>query len=167
MVKGWTVCNDPAVICYNAPMTLIIDAYPIPETGKLEIEISRTVDIHISAAEAKRQCDDWLSYEIMPMLFADEPDLRICNDGRAVWRIPIVFKAHVGIVGGVGYVDMDVMTAELLYSDHQIEKILKQMRKLGKTVPPRPKQTLSTEFYPPPHLEALPSKEVSEEYVVA
>ena len=148
-------------------MALIIDAYPIPETGRLDIEIKRSVDIRVSAAEAKRQCDDWLGYEIMPMLFADEPDLRICDSGRAVWRIPIVFKAHIGVVGVVSHVEMDVVTAELLYSNDQVEEMIRQMERLGKTVPPRPKQILSPEFYSPPHLEAPPSKEVSEEYVVA
>lgn len=68
-------------------------------------------------------------------LMGQEPSLVIGE--RVVWRVPVVFTAtHVGVVGKVGEIDVDVESGELLRPEGVEEAMLCEAKKLAKGLPP-------------------------------
>lgn len=91
-------------------MTVIIDQYPLLETGTFEIR--QMVTVHVSAEEARRKVARWLRMEVSHMLGADMPTLVVSQP--TVWRVPVHFSApRVGVVGIVGEIAVDVLTGEI------------------------------------------------------
>lgn len=124
------------------------------EGEKLHVQMETGKRINISAREARRECNCWLDEHVAATFLAQEPEL-IDDDERMVWRVPVVLTAtHVGVVGEVGRVDVDVMTAEIFATKKQIKALRKNGKKLYKTVPPYTPRPLPREFMPPPRLQA-------------
>ena len=144
-------------------MALIIDAYPIPQKrGRFDLKIERSIDLQVTADEAKKQCDRWLFDEVGYMLMAQEPNFLVRED-RAVWHVPIVLTAtHVGIVGEVGHVDIDVVTAEMHIPDGMVESMFEIGDELHEKLPPYKRQTVVPDRMPPPHLKAPRSQVIAE-----
>ncbi len=61
---------------------------------------------------------------------------------------------HVGRVGEVGTVDVDVRTGEMANSPAGKDGIMQRARELVKTLPPYRHQTLPEKFMPKPHMRA-------------
>ena len=142
-------------------MTILLEKFQVPqEKGKFSFSISSiyengdaekaisqlneiTLDIRISAVEAKRKVSGWLIDEVSMMMGGEPPSLIIqpSNNGKsgywAVWRTPAVYTApHVGVVGQVGEIDVDVVTGELYDLEAKKPEILAAAKKLAKTMPP-------------------------------
>lgn len=102
-----------------------------------EREQKGEVETAISAREARRQCNIWLGKDVSMSFLAQMPDLFTEDDGKIVWRTPIAYTAtHVGFVGLVGCVDVDVETGEIIVTDDQIKRFFVQGLTLSKTLPP-------------------------------
>src|SRR5688572_8458230 len=93
-------------------MMVIFDNITIPEKGLLEINIQRTVEIIITAEQARKRVSFWLTDQVSYMMGAEPPDLAIGN--QAVWRVPVsISYPQIGKLGNIGTIDVDVQTGEL------------------------------------------------------
>lgn len=116
-------------------MIILLDHYPIPERGPVQITIQENFEIHVTAAEARRQVDRWLVDQVSYMMTAEMPLLVL--DKRPVWRVPVVLTAsHLGKVGQVGTVDVDVQTGQMDDSAEQITALQQRGVALGKQLAP-------------------------------
>ncbi len=115
--------------------TIILDEIDLPETGPAEIQVKRNFTIHISATQARRKVNGWLALKVSTSMLGDTPSLVV--NQRIVWRVPILFTAiHVGPVGTVGSVDVDVESGEILTHTANIEEMYCRAEELAKTLPP-------------------------------
>lgn len=95
-------------------MTLILDNITIPERGTLEIKVDRTVEINVTAEQARKKVDHWLMDQVSFMIGAKEPSLVILGE-KTVWRVPAWISFIQGRWEGlIGIVDVDVLTGEML-----------------------------------------------------
>lgn len=110
--------------------TIILDDVTLPETGAVEIRINRSFTIGISAEEARHAVNRWLSSQVSMSLLADEPLLFISDE--ICWKIPVLLTAgHLGAVGRVGFVDVDIENGELHISPAIQQEISKKAVKLA------------------------------------
>jgi len=141
-------------------MTILLEEFPVPqEKGRFSFSINRicendngetvtipqneiTVEIRVSAVEAKRKVSGWLIMEVSMMMGGEPPSLVIRrslnreSSQSAVWRTPAVFTApHVGVVGQIGEIDVDVMTGELYDLEAKKPEVLAAAKKLAKKLP--------------------------------
>lgn len=134
-------------------MTIILDHYKIPETGTFEIR--QTVTVNVSAQAAQRAVNRWLLMNISTQMGAEEPSLVV--NQQTVWRVPVRFTTpHVGKVGTVGYIDVDVLTGELLRLDSCQREIEQAAAELATFLPPfEPNMHISADYLlnhaPPAH----------------
>lgn len=116
----------------NATVILDID---LPESGPAEIEVKRAFTIGVSATQARRRVNGWLALHVSTSMLGDTPSLVIAE--RVVWRVPILFTAtHVGPVGTIGAVDVDVESGEVLPETADVEEMYCRIKELAKTLPP-------------------------------
>lgn len=113
-------------------MVIILDKHPVPEKGTFEIR--QSVNILVSAQEARDSVNRWLLKDVSYMIGAEDPTLVVSD--RIVWRVPAVLTApHVGHVGMAGTVDVDVQTGEFDTSSLRKEQILQGARELAADMP--------------------------------
>jgi hypothetical protein len=68
----------------------------------------------IDAVTARRKVSGYIGLEISSMMGGTAPAL-VYNEGRLVWRVPIIFATPFeGQLGVVGVVDVDARTGTLL-----------------------------------------------------
>ena len=92
---------------------IVLDELSLPETGLVRLKLDRIFTINISATEARRRVSNWLAWEVTMTLMGQEPSLVISEP--VVWRVPVVFTAaHVGVVGDVGEIDVNVESGEVI-----------------------------------------------------
>jgi hypothetical protein len=95
----------------------------VPTNGKLTVDFQLTADVNISSAVAKRKVNAFIATHIGNLLLAGEPALTFTE--RIVWRVPVdLTQPHIGRLGKVGEVDVDVATGEIIldaYIQSQIE----------------------------------------------
>ena len=122
----------------GSAMQIILEPYPIPERGTFQIQ--ETVTIQVSADEARHQVDRWLLHEVNSQMGADQPVLVVGE--RSVWRVPIYWSApHVGHVGIVGSVEVDVLNSEMDRSAQRIAELVTRAQGLAAGLPPyQPRQ---------------------------
>lgn len=114
---------------------IVLDELSLPETGTVRLKLDRIFTINISATEARRKVSNWLAWEVTMTLMGQEPSLVIGEP--VVWRVPVVFTAgHVGVVGGVGAIDVEVESGEILRPEGIEEAMLCEAKKLAKDLPP-------------------------------
>ena len=101
-------------------MTIVLDNYVIPEHGRLDIRA--TVDLVVSAQEARRLVDRWLLESVSVLIGADMPTLIIGR--QVVWRVPV----WMGLAGGgrtqLGAIDVDVTSGALLDARRRVSAII-------------------------------------------
>ncbi len=115
--------------------TILLDEIDLPESGPVEIEIKRSFTIGISATRARRTVNGWLFLKVSTSMLGDTPSLVVAE--RVVWRVPILFTAtHVGPVGRIGSVDVDIESGEVLAETADIEDMYCRIEELAKTLPP-------------------------------
>lgn len=116
-------------------LTLLLDEYTLPKSGVVDLQLNRTFEINVTAEQARRQVKGWLLDQVSYMMTAKLPILVI--GARVVWRVPVILTAtHVGHVGVVGEVDVDVETGALCDVPVCKAAILAQASKLAATIPP-------------------------------
>lgn len=93
-------------------MAIILDLYTVPKKGKVELKVNRSFEIKVTSEEARHQVNRWLLNEVSYMMATDLPTLVVGE--RVAWRVPAWFGApHLGRIGVVGAIDVDVETGEL------------------------------------------------------
>ena len=103
-------------------MDVLIERVSVPESGILDLQVP-SIQINISAEQARRIVNRWLLNEVSYMMHAHIPTLVI--NGHTRWRVPAVLTAtHVGTVGVVGAVDVDATTGEMFDLEAQKEHVL-------------------------------------------
>lgn len=130
-------------------MTIVLENLTIPERGLLELHFKQSIEIKVTAEEARRKVNRWLMDYVSYMMHADPPVLVV--DGKeAVWRVPaILTNSRVGDVGVTGTVDVNVYTGQMDDSPALIEQITRCALEMVKGLPPyQPRQTVPEEFIP-------------------
>lgn len=143
-------------------MTIILDNYPLPEKGQVEIKVDRCFEIKITAAEARRQVGRWLQENVTMLIGAEPPSLVI--DEQIVWRVPVVFSVpDWGQVGVVGAVAVDVQTGAMTIPPSFGREIEDRAEELAQRLPPyRPRDDVPAVYYPehiPPAPTLMPDEE--------
>ena len=128
-------------------MEILLDEIALPEHGEVELKFERKFTINISAEQARRQVNRWLLLEVSTMIGAETPTLVLKDP--VVWRVPAVFTApHVGSVGIVGTVEVDVQTGQM---NNSIEcKVLIEhcAQELAASLPPYPaRREVPTQYW--------------------
>lgn len=92
-------------------MNVLLHDEPLIHTGTFEIR--RTVTVNVSAQEARRQVHRWLLLEVSHMMGAEEPTLIVGDE--TCWRVPVHLSTpQRGIIGQVGFVDINAINGELV-----------------------------------------------------
>ena len=94
-------------------MHVILDNYPIPEQGQVDIDVRFSFEINIDTLEARKVVNAWLLNEVSYMIGAGKATLVLSK--RPTWRVP----AWIAFSGApqkniVGVVDVDVQTGEII-----------------------------------------------------
>ena len=94
-------------------MHVILDNYPIPEQGQVDIDVRFSFEINIDTLEARKVVNAWLLNEVSYMIGAGKATLVLSQ--RPTWRVP----AWIAFSGEpqkniVGVVDVDVQTGEII-----------------------------------------------------
>jgi hypothetical protein len=118
-------------------MHVILDNYPIPEQGQVNINVHFSFEINIDALEARKVVSSWLLNEISYMIGAGKATLVLSQ--RPTWRVP-AWIAFPGVPQKniVGVVDVDVQTGEIINpneSKAKLESHLEETVKPGLTLP--------------------------------
>lgn len=126
-------------------MQIILEPHTIPERGTFQIQ--HTVTIRVSADEACRLVDEWLLHEVNSQMGAEQPDLVVGE--RNVWRVPVYWSApHVGRVGFVGVVEVNVLNGTMDNSLQRRAELLQRAEALAAELPPyQPQQNQSRSSY--------------------
>lgn len=130
-------------------MTVILDDITIPETGVVRIQVDQTAHIQVSAEKARKRVRRWLREDVALLLSAQTPMLTLAE--RIVWRVPVTLsKTHLGTIGQVGTVDVDVLTGELIDTT-EIDKasLIQAAQALSHSLPPyQPRQEIADTYLP-------------------
>lgn len=136
-VLDYLQANVPALCARGTQMTvtILLDHDAVPERGTFTLSVNRSVEIEVTAEEARRRAKEWLIDEISYMMTVASPTLVVGD--RVVWRIPALLTApHVGTVGVAGDVDVDVQTGEIHMTEAQKAALLTALSQLAQRVPP-------------------------------
>jgi hypothetical protein len=115
-------------------MTIFLEAYTIPEKGKVELKVDRSFEITVTAAEARRKVNRWLLNEVSYLIGADPPTLVVGE--HVAWRVPAwIGFPHTGRVGVVGTVDVDVQTGDMENLAERKLEIEQNLEKLKPNLP--------------------------------
>jgi hypothetical protein len=116
-------------------MNVQLDVLALPRSGRVEVKIDLTADIHVTAATARRRVSRLVISEIGNLLYGGEPSLVVGE--RICWRVPVLLAyPDTGPVGQAGALDVDVETGEVLVTPEQIEAITNYARYLAQCTPP-------------------------------
>jgi hypothetical protein len=116
-------------------MTILLERFEVPERGLLEIDLKQSVEIRVTAAEARRKVSGWLTDEVTYMMQAEMPTLVI--GAQVVWRVPAVFTSpQVGRVDIVGYVEVDVYTGQMNSSSELASQFMMCAQQVVAKLPP-------------------------------
>ena len=103
-------------------MNIQLEGMSLPGSGRVEVDIRVSADLHITATTARRRVSRMVISEIGNLLHGGEPSLVMGE--RIRWRVPIILAyPDIGPVGQVGALDVDVETGEVLASPEQLAEI--------------------------------------------
>lgn len=127
-------------------MPVLLEGIDIREVGVYEIR--QTLNVQVTAEQARRTVNRWLLDHVSDVMRAEAPTLVV--NGRSVWRVPAVLTAvHVGLVGIVGMVDVDAVTGDLIDAERSSEELIAKGIQLAQTIPPYPgPRSVPDEFIP-------------------
>lgn len=124
-------------------MTILLDNIPIPEHGTLTINL--TIEIKVTAEQARKKVDHWLMDQVSSQMGAEAPTL--VAGGRTVWRVPAYISfPSVGRAGTVGTIDVDVQTGEMGNTPEKKAEIERYAEEIAKRLPPFKIKELSPEY---------------------
>jgi hypothetical protein len=112
-----------------------LDTVPVPRSGRVEVNINVSADVHVTATMARRRLSRLVISEIGNLLYGGEPSLVISE--RICWRVPVLLAyPGTGPVGQVGALDIDVETGEILVTPEQLTEIADYAHYLAQRTPP-------------------------------
>lgn len=128
-------------------MMILLDQAVLPERGLVKLTIEQSFEICVTAEEARHQVDQWLFDQVSYMMTAEAPLLVLGE--RIVWRVPVFLTAsHIGPVGQVGTVDVDVQTGQIEAIPQSIVALQEAGIRLGEYISSRrPKRELPTDAW--------------------
>jgi hypothetical protein len=128
-------------------MTITFDDIVIPEKGTLEINVHRTIEINITAEQARKRVNFWLMDRVSYMMGAETPTL-VAGE-RVVWRVPVYISfSQAGKAGNIGNVDVDVQTGEMNNSTELQAQLEKCALELAEHQQPYQPRSVPKEFIP-------------------
>jgi hypothetical protein len=127
-------------------MTIILDPYIIPEKGQVELNVSRSFEIKVTAEEARRQINRWLMNEVNLLISADSPTLVVGD--QVVWRaMAWISFPHTGRAGMVGAVEVNVTTGAMNNTQELKAEIERQAEEVANRQPSyRPKDKVPERY---------------------
>lgn len=126
-------------------MTIILDAYPLPTTGMVNLRVERDFEMHISATEARKKVDRWLLMHVSTQMGALEPTL--CIGENVVWRVPVTISfSSSGHKERVGSADVDVQTGEIIDPRSAETTIITTAEIVASQLPPFKIREISAEY---------------------
>jgi hypothetical protein len=94
----------------------------IPQVGHLEVDIKVRAEVNVSAFAARQKVNAFVLSEISYLMHADVPTLVFAE--RIYWRVPILLSLPTqGVVGSVGYLDVDIETGQIQCSPTELSEI--------------------------------------------
>jgi hypothetical protein len=110
--------------------SIILTDRPVPETGRLDIEVNISTIVSLSAEDARRKVNSFVHHEISYLMRGDTPSLAVA--GRVYWRVPVILTfPSYGPLGAVGSIDVDVETGELDVNADRIAEIKRRAQDLA------------------------------------
>jgi len=86
--------------------------------------------VQVTAAAARRQASRFVLDRISYLMGGTQPSL--IKTDHLVWRVPIVLTyPDRGVLGEVGFIDVDAETGELLLTEETIEEITRNAHTLS------------------------------------
>ena len=120
---------------------ILIEGQALPETGTLTVQVDQTVEIMVSAGEARRKVSVFVLMEIGNLLHGETPILAVGE--RIVWRVPVhLTRPSFGDLGQVGHIDVDVKSGELIFTPETISLIERNAENLVKRLAPQAAPTV-------------------------
>lgn len=112
-------------------MTVLIETVSPPESGRLSVNVEISADILITADDARRKVNRFVTHEIGDLLHAEHPSL-VWNTRGAFWRVPVALSApSKGRIGQPGSIDVDVTTGQLATAENIIAQIEAEAERLA------------------------------------
>lgn len=109
--------------------TITISGKGVQDLSELDMQISVEAVVDVDANSARKQATAWLVSEVGNMLMAGNPKLVISQN--TVWRLPVLLtSSSEGIIGEVGFVDVDGSSGEPLVSHALKTQILDNVKRL-------------------------------------
>ena len=109
--------------------TITISGEGVQNLNELNVQISVEAVVNVDAKTARKRATAWLASEVGNMLMAGDP--RLVISGITVWRLPVLLtSSQVGVIGEVGFVDVDASTGEPLVNDELRTRILDNVNRL-------------------------------------
>lgn len=110
--------------------TITISGEGVQNLNQLNVQISVEAVVNVDAKSARRRATTWLVSEVGNMLITGDPRLVISQS--TVWRLPVLLtSSERGIVGEVGFVDVDTSSGELMINDELRTQILNNANLYG------------------------------------
>jgi len=135
-------------------MTVILEHYSVNGIGA--IEIRQPIRLAISAREAQRRVNSWLSQEISIALTGGEPVLVVGKETR--WQIPIIFTAaHIGYVDEVGSVELNAESGKIEKDPALIDSWLNAAATLQQELPAFQAHELPNQYFTNHTKSTIPS----------
>ena len=114
-------------------MTVVLESYELPQRGTFTIQ--QTIDIQVSADEARLQVKDWLLDGVSYMMGVESPTLIV--NSHTYWRVPVIYTAPPqGKVGNVGHIDLDATTGKMDTCPEKARAMHVEAKKLSVKLPP-------------------------------
>ncbi len=103
---------------------------PLP-SAQIDVTIRVTSQLNVTAFSAKQKVAGLALSEIGTGILTDEPEL-IVSRQRVVWRVPLqVALPGLGRVGGIGAIDVDAQTGEVLADHRTYQSLIQHARQLA------------------------------------
>jgi hypothetical protein len=112
--------------------TITLSGEGVKELNQLNVQIPVEATVDVDAKSARWRVTAWLASEVGNMLIAGDPRLVISQN--TVWRLPaLLTSSEQGIVGEVGFVDVDAAIGELMAGNELRTQILDNVNGLIRT----------------------------------
>mgnify|MGYP001560368081 FL=1 len=117
-------------------MTIVLERYPIPSRGRLELSVKISAEIKISAEDARRKVNGFLLNNLSYLTVAErQPELVVGE--KVFWRIAVNHTLPgFGAIGKIGVIDVDVETGEIQsVAPEQLEEMKHRAKTLAASYP--------------------------------
>ncbi len=118
-------------------MSVQLEGISLPRSGRVDVDIRVSADIHVTATAARRRVSRLVISEIGNLLYGGEPTLVVGE--RVWWRVPVLLAyPDTGPISQVGTLDVDVETGEVLVPAEKMAEIANYAQFVAQRSAPRP-----------------------------